>query len=42
MSGLPDVGKSAPRWSVVIPPTPVPAPMATLPGKSAMVWVGPP
>ena len=31
-----------PRWSVTLPLTAVPAPMAGLPGRSAMVWVGPP
>ena len=41
-----DVGRGAssgsPRWSVVMPLTAVPAPMAGLPGRRAMVWVGPP
>ena len=40
-----DVGRrveGSPRWSVVIPATAVPAPMAGLPGRRAMVWVGPP
>ena len=32
----------SPRWSVVMPLTAVPAPMAGLPGKRAMVSVGPP
>ena len=31
-----------PRWSVVTPLTAVPLPMAGLPGRRAMVWVGPP
>ena len=37
-----EVGRDAPRWSVVMPLTAVPAPMAALPGRRAMVWVGPP
>jgi hypothetical protein len=41
MSVAPDVGRGAPRWSVVTPLPAVPAPMAALPGKSAMVSVGP-
>ena len=42
MSTAPEVGRDAPRWSVVTPLSAVPAPMAALPGKSAMVSVGPP
>ncbi len=33
MSTAPEVGRDAPRWSVVILLTAVPAPMAALPGK---------
>ena len=34
--------RGSPRWSVVMPLTAVPAPMAGLPGSRAMVSVGPP
>src|SRR5215468_8841216 len=34
--------RGSPRWSVVMPLTAVPAPMAALPGRRAMVRVGPP
>ena len=37
-----DAPIGSPRWSVVIPWIDVPAPMAGLPGKRAMVRVGPP
>ena len=41
MSVAPEVGRDAPRWSVVTPLTAVPAPMAPLPGNSPRVLVGP-
>ena len=41
MSGLGE-SSGSPRWSDVIPLTSVPAPMAGLPGKRAMVSVCPP
>ena len=31
-----------PRWSVVMPAMATPLPMAGLPVRRAMVWVGPP
>ena len=36
------VPRSSPRWSVVMPETTVPAPMARLLGSRAIVSVGPP
>ncbi len=42
MSGAVPWGRATPRWSVVTPAMATPAPMAGLPGNSAMVSVEPP